>query len=49
MLFTCDYSKDPKDHKSEEDIKAIAAEGAICPKLWQDAKDWLVQPYKTEE
>ena len=23
---------DPKDHKSEEDIKAIAVEGAIWPK-----------------
>ena len=28
---------DPKDHKSEEDIKAIAVEGAMRPKLYPDA------------
>ena len=33
MQFSFDYCKDPKDHKSEEDIKAIAVEGPMRPKL----------------
>ena len=48
MQFSFEYCIDPKDHKSEEEYKAIAVE-AIWPKLLPDAKDWLVQPCKTEE
>ena len=33
MKFSFEYCIDPKDHKSEEDIKAIAVEGAMRPKL----------------
>ena len=33
MQFSFEYCIDPKDHKSEEDIKAIAVEGAMRPKL----------------
>ena len=33
IQFSFKYCKDPKDHKSEEEIKAIAAEGAKRPKL----------------
>ena len=33
MLFSFKHSIDPEDHKSEEDIKRIAVEGAIWPKL----------------
>ena len=33
MQFSFEYCIDPKDHKSEEDIKAIAVEGAMWPKL----------------
>ena len=29
MQFSFEYCIDPKDHKSEEEFKAIAAEGAI--------------------
>ena len=29
MQFSFEYCIDPKDHKSEEDIKAIAVEGAM--------------------
>ena len=32
MQFSFKYCIDLKDHKSEEDIKAIAVEGAIWPK-----------------
>ena len=32
MLFSFEYSIDPKDHKSEEDIKTIVADGAIWSK-----------------
>ena len=49
MQFSFEYCIDTKDHKSEEEYKAIAVEGAIWPKLQPDAKDWLVQPCKTEE
>ena len=38
MLFCFKYCIDPKDHKSEEEIKAIAVEGAMRPKLLVDAK-----------
>ena len=38
MQFLFDYCIDPKDHKSEEEYKAIAVEGAIWPKLKADAK-----------
>ena len=31
MQFLFEYSIDPKDHKSGEDIRAIAIEGAIWP------------------
>ena len=48
MLFSFEHGIDPKDHKSEGDIKGIAVEGAIWPKLYPDAKDWLVQPCKME-
>ena len=37
MQFSFEYCIDPKDHKSEEEIKAIAAEGAKRPKLYPDA------------
>ena len=33
MLFSFEHSIDPKDHKSEGVIKAIAVEPAIWPKL----------------
>ena len=33
MLLSFEYCIDPKDHKSEEEYKTIAVEGAICPKL----------------
>ena len=33
MQFSFKYCIDPKDHKSEEEYKAIAVEGAIWPKL----------------
>ena len=33
MQFSLEYCIDPKDHKSLEEIKAIAVEGAIWPKL----------------
>ena len=33
MQFSFKYCIAPKDHKSEEEYKAIAVEGAICPKL----------------
>ena len=33
MQFPFEYCIDPKDHKSEEEIKAIAVEGAMRPKL----------------
>ena len=33
MQFSFEYCIDPKDHKSEEEYKAIAVEGAIWPKL----------------
>ena len=33
MQFSFEYCIDPKDHKSEEEYKAIAIEGAIWPKL----------------
>ena len=33
MQFSFKYCIDPKDHKSEEEIKAIAVEGAMQPKL----------------
>ena len=33
MQLSFEYCIDPKDHKSEEEIKAIAVEGAIRPKL----------------
>ena len=47
IQFSFEYCIYPKDHKSEKEYKAIAAEGAIWPKLY--AKDWLVQPCKMEE
>ena len=31
--FTFEYCIDPKDHKSEEEIKVIAVEGVMQPKL----------------
>ena len=46
IQFSFQYCIDPKDHKSWEDYKAIAVEGAIWPKL-AGAKDWLVQPCKS--
>ena len=49
VQFSFEYCIDPKDHKSEKQYKAIAVEGDIWPKLIPDAKDWLVQPCKTEE
>ena len=33
MQFSLEYCIDPKDHKSEEEYKAIVVEGAIWPKL----------------
>ena len=33
VQFSFEYCIDPKDHKSEEEYKAIAVEGAIWPKL----------------
>ena len=33
MQLSFEYFIDPKDHKSEEEIKAIANEGALRPKL----------------
>ena len=33
MQFSFDYCIVPKDHKSEEEIKAIAVEDAMRPKL----------------
>ena len=33
MQFSFEYCVDPKDNKSEEEIKAIAVEGAMRPKL----------------
>ena len=33
MQSSFEYCIDPKDHKSEEEYKAIAVEGAIWPKL----------------
>ena len=33
MQFSFEYCIDPKDHKSEEEIKAVAVEGAMRPKL----------------
>ena len=33
MQFSFEYCIDPTDHKSEEEIKAIAVEGAMQPKL----------------
>ena len=37
MQFSFKYCIDPKDHKSEEEIKSIAVEGAMRPKLSQEA------------
>ena len=33
MQFSVEYCINPKDHKFEEEIKAIAVEGATLPKL----------------
>ena len=33
MQFSFEYCIDPKDHKSEEEIKAIEVEVAMRPKL----------------
>ena len=33
MQFSFEYCIDPKDHKSEEEIMAIAVEGAMWQKL----------------
>ena len=33
LLISFEYCIDPKDHKSEEEYKAIAVEGAIWLKL----------------
>ena len=33
MQFSLEYCIDPKDHKSEEEYKEIAVEGANLPKL----------------
>ena len=46
MLFSFEHCVEPKDHKSEEENKAIAVQGAIWPKL---SKDLLVQPCKMWE
>ena len=32
MQFSFEYCIEPKDHNSEEDVKASAVEGAIWPK-----------------
>ena len=37
MQFSFKYCINPKDHKSEEEIKAIAVEDAMRPKLSPDA------------
>ena len=37
MQFSFEYCIYPKDHKSEDEIKAIAVEGAMRPKLSLDA------------
>ena len=31
--FSFEYCIDPEDHKADEEIKAIAVEGAMLPKL----------------
>ena len=33
MQFSFEYGIDPKDHKIEEEYRAIVVEGAIRPKL----------------
>ena len=33
IQFSFKYCIDPKDHNSEEEIKAVAVEGAMGPKL----------------
>ena len=33
MQFSFEYCKDLKDHKSEEEYKAVVVEGAIWPNL----------------
>ena len=38
MQFSFEYCIDPKDHKSEEEIKAIAVEGAMRPKALTGCK-----------
>ena len=45
MQFSLEHCKDPQDHKSEEEYKAITVKGAI----WPNTKDWLVQPCKMKE
>ena len=37
MQFSFEYCIDPKDHKSEEEIKAITVESAMGPKILPDA------------
>ena len=37
MQFSFQYCIDTKDHKSEEEIKAISVEDAMRPKLKPDA------------
>ena len=37
MQFSFEQCIDPKDHKTEEEIKAIAVESATQPKLKPDA------------
>ena len=37
IQFSFEYCIDPKDHKSKEEIKVIAAEVAMWPKLEPDA------------
>ncbi len=49
MQSPSEYCIDPKDHKSEEEYKAIAVEVIIWPLILPDAKYLLVQPCKTEE
>ena len=45
MQFSFEYCIDPKDHKSEEEIKAIAVEGGVQPKLlWDAMRDRGVPP-----
>ena len=42
MQFSFEYCIVHKDHKSEEEYRAIAVEGAIWPKLSQDVNTgWL--------